>query len=208
MSVVQIFIHFVLGFGISFIGSIPIGSINAAVLRISMNQTVRAAFFFIAGATIAEFCYCFIAIHFSGFLLSIPKLEFYIQLISIPLFLLLGFFYWNAKSKTDQPKTNSSKKPFFQGLSLGFLNPLQIPFWLAYGTYFLTAGWIQQDTFLLTLFIFGAVAGSAFLLFLIAKFASVYSSKIRVSDKTVNRITAGILIVLAIYQAGKLLVKG
>ncbi len=208
MSTLQFLVHFGLGFITSFIGSIPLGSINAAVLRISINQTIRAAFLFIAGATIAELAYCFVAVHFSGFLLSIPKLEFYIQLISIPIFLLLALSYWVAKSKTDQPNKVESKKPFFQGLTLGFLNPLQIPFWLAYGTYFLSTGWIQQNTFLLTIFILGAVAGSAFLLFLIAKFASVYSSKIRVSDKTVNRITAGILVALALYQLGKLLAKG
>ncbi len=201
MSAIQILLHFTLGFITSFIGSIPLGSINAGVVRISITKNYKAALYFIAGATIAELFYSFIAIHFSSLLLSIPKFEFYIRLLSIPVFVLLGITYFFAKTQKETSSlTHNNSNTFLNGLTIGFLNPLQIPFWLAYGTYFISMGWIKENFVLLTIFIFGIIAGSSFLLFLIAKFSSYYASRLTINYKMINIFTGSIFIVLALYQ--------
>lgn len=208
MSILSVFIHFGLGFITSFIGSIPLGSINAMVVRISITQTMGAAIKFILGATFAELFYSFLCVHFSGFLLTIPKLEFYIQLISIPVFILLGFLYWYAKPKSEETTASRSddrNNTFAQGLSIGFLNPLQIPFWLAYTAYFLSVGWIQETTLLLNIFILGIISGSSLLLYMIAKFSSSFGSRFNIKDQTINRITGGLFFLLSLYQAVKMM---
>jgi threonine/homoserine/homoserine lactone efflux protein len=209
MTILSIVLHFCLGFITSFIGSIPLGSINATVMRISMTRTMGVAIQFIIGATIAELFYSFICVHFSGFLLTIPKLEFYIQLICIPVFIILGFTYWYAKPKPEEKTVLADYRTstFLQGLSIGFLNPLQIPFWLAYTTYFLSVNWIRQDTALLNFFILGIISGSSLLLYLIAKFSSFFGQRVNVRDQTINRITAGIFFLLSFYQLIKVLIE-
>ncbi len=198
---IDIIIHFALGFITSFVGSIPFGSINLAVIRISITENSVAAFRFIIGATIAEFFYSFIAIHFSAFLLAIPKLEFYIRLASIPIFVALGGLYFVSKPK-EKPSgfISGSQNNFLQGLTIGFLNPLQIPFWLAYGTYFLSVGWIKENSMLLNIFILGIILGSSVLLLIIAKSASYYREKFSINDDKVNKIIGGIFVLLACYQ--------
>ena len=201
MTLFTLLLHFTIGFIASFIGSIPLGSINAGVARISSTKSQKAAFYFIGGATLAELIYSFIAIHFSGFLLSIPKLAFYIRVISIPLFLLIGLTYFFAKdsekTKLLPPKNGSA---FLNGLTIGLLNPLQIPFWLAYGTYFINEGWIVDEFTLLNIFVLGIVSGSSFLLFLIAKFSSYYSAKLSINNQKINKATGVIFILLSFYQ--------
>ena len=200
MSALQLIIHFSLGFITSFIGSIPFGSINITVAKLGLTGKTSAAFRFIIGATIAELFYSFISIHFSAFLLTIPDLKFYIQIISIPIFILLGCSYFLSKPKSEQPTSSSEEQYFFQGLTIGFLNPLQIPFWLAYGTYFLTTGWIQQDFLLLMIFILGIIAGSSILLLLIAKFASAFRSNYTIDETKINKAIGVIFFLLALYQ--------
>jgi threonine/homoserine/homoserine lactone efflux protein len=201
MSLLQIVFHFLLGFVTSFLGSIPLGSINAGVARISITRNFSAAIRFIAGVTLAELFYSFIAIQFSGFLLSISRLEFYIRIICIPVFILLGLSYFFSKAKTQDKVTGSLKTDLFlQGLSIGFLNPLQIPFWLAYGSYFLSLSWIIDDFTYLNIFILGIVSGSVTLLIIIAKLSSHYGGKANLKDGLVNKITGGVFICLAFYQ--------
>lgn len=207
MSITQIMVHFALGFITSFLGSLPLGSINAAVIRISLVQTINAALRFIAGATLAELVYSFLAVHFSGILSKIPQLNVYIELFCIPVFSIIGFSYWYAKPKKlpdSAPVVTTNN--FWQGLSLGFLNPLQVPFWLAYSTYFLNMGWIRQDFKLLTVFVIGAICGSSLLLYLIAKFSTLYSRKITLSDATINKFTAGVFFLLAVYMTIKVII--
>ena len=201
MSVLQLIIHFSLGFITSFIGSIPFGSINITVARISVLGEKTSAIRFILGATVAELFYGAVSIHFSAFLLTIPNLKFYIQLVSIPIFILLGCSYFFSKPKSENLSSNVLQKNYFlQGLTIGFLNPLQIPFWLAYGTYFLSVGWIREDIILLNSFILGIISGSFVLLLLIAKFASHYRSKFSIDELKINKIIGGIFMLLAIYQ--------
>jgi threonine/homoserine/homoserine lactone efflux protein len=206
MTLLQVIIHYTLGFVTSFIGSIPLGTINATVIRLSLTENKRTILRFIAGATLAELIYSFIAVHFSGFLLTIPKLDFYIRLVSIPIFILLGLYYFFSKPKTNHPTTAGTyRNLFLQGLMLGLLNPLQVPFWLAYGTYLISAGWINKGFFPLNIFIIGIISGSFTLLYLVAKFSSNYKSKLKLKDTTINQVTGGILIFLALYEVVKIL---
>ncbi|HSZ26256.1 MAG TPA: LysE family transporter [Cytophagaceae bacterium] len=207
-SIMSLLFHFSIGFITSFIGSLPLGAINAAVVRISFTQNIAAALKFIVGATLAELLYSFIAVYFSAFLLLVPKFDIIIQLISIPIFMIMGVSYFRSKNKGKAIPAESSgsyKKEFLQGLSIGLLNPLQIPFWLAYSTYFISIGWLSNDKLLLSVFILGIIAGSSILLFLIAKFASYYKDRFHLNDKIINQITGGVFLLLAFYQTGKIL---
>jgi threonine/homoserine/homoserine lactone efflux protein len=201
MGILDLLLPFALGFITSFIGSIPFGSINLAVVRISIRENISSAFHFIIGATIAELFYSYISIHFSGFLISIPKLEFYIKVVTIPIFLFLGGIYFFSKPKPEHSVSELEyKNDFLQGLTIGFLNPLQIPFWLAYGTYFLSVGWIKKNSISMNIFVFGIILGSTTLLFIIARLASQYGEKFRIDENRISKIIGGMFVLLALYQ--------
>jgi len=128
MIVLEILIHFALGFATSFIGSIPFGSINLAVVRISITeigpQLFAYSWSYFSRIVLQLYLYSFFCI-----LLTIPKLEFYIKITTIPIFILLGGLYFFSRSKKQySDSTPVYKNNFFQGLTIGFFKPLANPF--------------------------------------------------------------------------------
>jgi threonine/homoserine/homoserine lactone efflux protein len=198
MTLVFIF-HYLLGFIVSFLGSLPLGAINAATIKITLLKGRHSAMQFILGATLAEFIYSFIAVHFSGFLLSLTNLEFYLRIFSIPVFTLVGIIYLRSKPSAEE-EVAIRENTFLQGLSIGLLNPLQVPFWLSYGTYLISIGWLSDETFMLNIFVAGIISGSFTLLVGLTMLTHKHKHRFNLNERNVNRFTAFIFFFLAFYQ--------
>lgn len=203
MTLLFLITHFTLGFLTSFIGTLPPGAINLEVLRLSLYSNTKTVLLFIGATMFAELIYTTIAVLFSSYLASIPKLEHYIQLLSIPVFIIIGLSYLFMTQKVednDNRMPPKSKNIVLKGLSLGFFNPLQVPFWITYTTYFLSVGWILNQSAILLVFIAGALAGSFSMLFLIYTFGSYYNKKFTLTMTKVNKGLAVLFFLLAGLQ--------
>jgi threonine/homoserine/homoserine lactone efflux protein len=93
---------------------------------------------------------------------------------------------------------------FLNGLFIGLINPLQIPFWIAYGSYLISEHYIDNDDFLLNVFIIGICSGTMVVLTLIALLSKKIISKINIQTRLINKSIGIVLFVLAIYQIVKL----
>jgi threonine/homoserine/homoserine lactone efflux protein len=205
----EIIWHFLVGMIVSFIGSIPLGSINLSTLQISLEKTARAAFIFALGATIVELVYSFIAIQFSAYLLQNKSLETYIQLVAIPAFIGLSIhsFMKKEKEKNQGVQTHVNDQGYFwKGVLIGLINPLQIPFWVAYGTYMLTNDWIKNDNFLLNFFVLGIVTGTYLLLSFVIVLSKKLENRLNLGRFNMNKAIGGVFLALAIYQMVKLII--
>lgn len=191
--------HFIIGLVVSFIGSIPLGTVNLAVVQTTININFRAGFYFALGATIIELIYSAIAIKFIAVLLNNSNLELIIQVISIPAFVLLGIFYYRKQEVAKAAETKK-RKSFYNGLFIGLINPLQIPFWIAYGSYLLSNNWIRNEEYLLNVFIAGICTGTLLVLTLIALVSRKIISRIDMQTKAVNKGIGVILFALSAYQ--------
>lgn len=201
----DLFWHFFIGLAVSFLGSLPLGTVNLAVIQTTINANFRAGFYFALGATIIELFYSAMAIKFIAILLNNAHIEIIIQAISIPVFFLLGIYYYR---KVGEPRTVSiekNRKSFFNGLVIGLINPLQIPFWIAYGSYMLSNNWIKNEDYLLNTFIIGICMGTLLVLTLIAFLSRTLISKINLKTQVVNKVIAAVLIVLSMYQTIKVI---
>ncbi|MBX9850683.1 MAG: LysE family transporter [Cytophagaceae bacterium] len=195
----EIFWHFTIGFIVSFLGSIPIGTVNLAVIQTTININLRAGIFFALGATLIELMYSIIAIKFIAALLDNVQIGITIQMISVPVFIILGIFYFRKReqAKMEQQK---GRKSFYNGLVIGLINPLQIPFWIAYGSFLLSKKWIINDDFLINIFIVGICFGTLMVLCLIAVISKKIVDRIELQTRLVNKTIGLVLIGLAIYQ--------
>lgn len=200
--------HFLVGMVVSFIGSIPLGSINLSTLQIALEKNVRAALLFALGATLVELVYSYIAIKFSAFLLSHKDVELYIQLVAIPAFVILSIQSFRKKASGAESKevNNRGKSSFLKGIFIGLVNPLQIPFWVAYGTYMLSNKWITNDGMLLNVFIIGIVTGTYLLLSLVIFGSKAIDAKLNLSRFNMNKAIGAIFLALAVYQTVKLVI--
>lgn len=196
----EFFWHFSIGLVVSFLGSIPLGTVNLAVVQTTINSNFRAGFYFALGATIIELIYSAIAIKFIAVLLNNAHVELSIQIISIPAFLVLGIFYYRKQNSSREVEIRN-KKSFYNGLLIGLVNPLQIPFWIAYGSYLLSNEWIRNEDSLLNMFIAGISVGTLLVLTLIALVSKKIIGRLDLQTNTVNKGIGVILFLLTAYQA-------
>jgi len=209
MNPITILTHLSLGFITSFLGTLPPGAINLEILRLSIQKKKQEVIRFMIGIIIPELIYTYVAVLFSGYLASIPNLEKYIQYISIPVLSIIGisYFFIKAPLADSSAQTVNSKNSFVKGLSYGFFNPLQVPFWITYSTYFLSVGWIIDNSILLSIFVLGAILGTIGMLVLIALFSSKYIAQMNLKVKLVNNFMGIVFLLLAAFQVINLLTQ-
>eukprot|EP01037_Dinobryon_pediforme_P007218 gene7218-7287_t len=102
----MIFLTFFIGIVANFIGYIPPGNINLTL-----------------------FFFTYFIMHAAKWLSGQVKLDTVIDWVMVVLFGVLGAITWVQRKKT--PDTNySDQESIKYGILLGFLNPMQIPFWM------------------------------------------------------------------------------
>lgn len=103
----------------------------------------------------------------------------------IILFTALGMITWLNRKKA--PSADYSKYQSIKyGIILGFINPMQIPFWLICATYLITHGWILTGTLPLIIFSIGSALGSFLCLLLYARSANYIQTRLELSTQFIN----------------------
>ena len=130
---------FSIAFIVSFLGSVPPGTINITTMQLSVRHHQRAALFFALAASLTEFVYAGVTVKFQIFLSDQPAFTQNFQLITALAMIVLGIVNLIAKKRStksmDQSEGMKGRNGFKRGVVLGLLNPLTIPFWLAVTAY-------------------------------------------------------------------------
>jgi threonine/homoserine/homoserine lactone efflux protein len=201
----MIFLTFALGLIVNFIGYIPPGNINLTLVQIAINRGYQQAIYFIAAFSCIEFFFTFAIIHAANWLSGQLKLTNIIDWVMIILFGALALVTWLNRKKP--PKPDYSKYDSIRyGIVLGFVNPMQIPFWMISGTYLITHGWILTGMVPLIIFSLGSALGAFLCLWLYAKSAAFLQSKFEVSTQIINTCIAALFCSFAIYHLIKQLI--
>jgi threonine/homoserine/homoserine lactone efflux protein len=195
--------NFFLGFVWSFIGSIPPGAINLIAIKISgVDGNRKGALWFAFGAVLPEGIYSSIAFIFAEYLMKQEGLERILLAVSAPVLIGLGILYWFSKPKEKtEGKTGKPAALFAQGLVLGILNPLNIPYWLTYNMVFFGNEWLHAGDLPMVFYITGILLGTFGLLYLAIWFAPTFTKLVKTSGQTINRALAIILTVMGLWQA-------
>jgi len=202
----MIFLTFFIGLVVNFIGYIPPGNINLTVVQITINRSFKQALQFIIAFAIAEFIFTFAIMHGAQWLSEQLHLNFIIDMVMITLFLTLGTITWLNRNKPPKAKY-SAKESIRYGLLLGFINPMQIPFWMVAGTYLIQHEWIVVGNLALVIFSIGSAGGAFLCLFLYARFARYIQNKFEISTRNLNTGIAILFFCFAGYQIIRHLVE-
>lgn len=129
------------GLLISFIGALPLGSLNITAFDIAASQGITDALGFAIAAIVIELIYVRLTLLGNEKLIFGDKFSRYVLPLAAILLLYLGitsFYSINstevASSSVFLPRISS---PIILGLLLSALNPLQIPFWMLWSKYLL-----------------------------------------------------------------------
>jgi len=198
----MIILTFFIGLIANALGYIPPGNINLTLVKITINRGLKQAMMFITAFSSVEFFFTYFIMHAAKWLSAQVRLDMVIDWVMIVLFITLGIITWIHRKKP--PKENYSQRASIRyGILLGFLNPVQIPFWMITGTYVITHQWIAVGQVALVIFSIGAAAGAFLALFLYAKFAKYIQQKFALSTLVVNTGIAVLFFAFAVYGVMK-----
>ena len=196
----------VIAFAISYVGSIPPGTVNVSVMQLSILKKHRAAVFFSLAACLVEFIYAGITVQFHLFLNSHPEIAFYFQVVTAIALIGLSISNLFSKSTSSSIKVDTKvtgRHGFLRGLILGFLNPMTIPFWLAITTYLENDGLVEVTGLGFWVYLIGLSSGTFILLLTVDGLGKRFS---RVADNSfvVHKVPGFILLALGVYYLFKL----
>jgi threonine/homoserine/homoserine lactone efflux protein len=193
---------FFIGLIANFIGYVPPGNINLTLVKITINRGMKQAMQFIIAFSIVEFFFTYVIMHGAKWLSGQVKLDTIIDWVMVVLFTVMGTITWIHRKKPPEGKYSDTDS-FKYGILLGFLNPVQIPFWIITGTYLITHEWVLAGQVALVIFSVGSAAGAFLCLFLYARFAQYIQSKFALSTRLINTAIAILFFAFAGYHVVK-----
>jgi threonine/homoserine/homoserine lactone efflux protein len=199
----MIFLTFFIGLLANFIGYIPPGNINLSLIKLTINRGLKQALQFITAFSCVEFFFTYFIMHAAKWLSAQVRLDVVIDWVMVVLFSVLGIVTWMHRNKPPESNNHSEHDSIRYGILLGFLNPMQIPFWMITGTYLITHEWILAGKLALVIFSLGSAAGAFLCLFLYAKFASFIQGKFALSTRVINTGIAVLFFAFAAYHVVK-----
>ncbi|UUF14989.1 MULTISPECIES: hypothetical protein [Flavobacterium] len=157
------------GFLVSFLGSIPLGYLNLVGLEIYTKSGLHDLVFFLFGVIVVETFVIYFTLLFAKQLTNNKKLMKIIDFFAIGFMFVLAFaFYFNFNQET---KSNGILQnyliysPFVIGIILNCFNFLQLPFWASWNLYLLNGKYITIERKLKYYYIAGTLIGVFFGMF-------------------------------------------
>ncbi len=122
---------------ISFLGTLPMGTLNISAMQISLSESVRPALYFSAGAVIVEMLYVRLTLVAMDWFKKHKKLLISMEWFTLVIILALAissFYTALHPSIKTSPLLSNTVHRFWLGAGMSAVNPLQIPFWFGWST--------------------------------------------------------------------------
>jgi len=199
---------FLTGMVISFLGSLPLGTLNIAAMQISISSGVAAAMLFSAGSLLMEIIYVRLSLVAMDWIRKqerILKILEWATLI-IVLALAAASFYAALHPKIEKNIVLDSPLPkFLLGLIMSAVNPVQIPFWFGWSTVLFTKKVLmpRQDHY--NIYIAGIGIGTFIGNCIFIFGGLLIATKINTNQHILNWIIGGIFAATALIQLWKIL---
>jgi threonine/homoserine/homoserine lactone efflux protein len=134
----KLFRIFLWGLMISFLGSLPLGTLNVAAMQIGIQEGILHAIYFSFGSLLVEMIYVRISLMGVDWIRKQKKLMKAMEWFTLIIILALaaGSFY-AAAAKGDEAKNvflENNMHRFLLGMFMSAINPVQIPFWFGWST--------------------------------------------------------------------------
>jgi threonine/homoserine/homoserine lactone efflux protein len=196
---------FLIGFLISFIGSIPPGTLNLSVLQLGLEGKIKTALRFALAVAIIEYPYAWIGVVFEDWITSNPAVVENFRLITAIMMTSLGILSLLRVRKPSINPSKFSESGFRRGIVLSILNPMAIPFWVAITAYFKAHDWIDLSTpGLVHTYVFATSVGAIALLTIFVFLANRLAPYVK--DSLIVKLIPGvILLALGLYAFAKYL---
>ena len=129
---------FLWGLLISFLGSLPLGTLNIAAMQIGIQESVTHALYFSLGSLLVEMIYVRISLVGVDWVRKQEKLMKAMEWFTLIIILALAAGSFMAALKDGAETKNvfleNTMHRFLLGMFMSAINPVQIPCWLGWST--------------------------------------------------------------------------
>lgn len=194
---------FFTGMVISFLGSLPLGTLNVAAMQIAISDGVPPALWFALGMLLVEVVYVRVSLKAMDWVRRQRKLLRFLEWFTVVIVLALAASSFYAALHPAVSKNvilSSTLHRFFLGAMMCAVNPMQFPFWFGWSTVLFTKKILlpQRDHY--NTYILGIGIGT-FIGTLVFIFAGrLVSGAISDNHSLLNWIIGGIFALTAVIQ--------
>jgi threonine/homoserine/homoserine lactone efflux protein len=205
-NIVKIFLW---GLVISFLGSLPLGTLNVAAMQIGIQESIREAIWFSFGSLLVEMVYVRISLVGIDWVRKQGRLMKWMEWITLAIIvaLAIGSFIAAAEGggNTKNIMLNNHLHRFLLGMLMCAINPVQIPFWFGWSTVLFTKNILQPVKIQYNIYILGIGLGT-----LMGNCVFIFGGKWMVqrianSQQYLNWVIGGIFALTAVIQLVKML---
>jgi threonine/homoserine/homoserine lactone efflux protein len=158
------FKNIVVGFIVSFVGSLPLGYLNIIGVEVFSKFGINPLVYYLLGVIVVEAVVIYFTVIFANQLVNNKKLMKGIDFFAVFFLLLLAYLFYGHSNQTVEDHNYLEEyvqySPFLIGMVLCGLNFLQIPFWMAWNLYLMDANHISLHRKLKFHYIFGTLVGT------------------------------------------------
>lgn len=137
----RLFRILITGLTISFLGTLPLGTLNITAMQISVTDGIRPAIYFVLGCLLVEVIYVRVSLVAMNWVLQHKKLFRWLEWTSVAIILALAVSSFVAAADPEVKKNvllSGGVHRFWLGVLMSALNPVQIPFWFGWSTVLFT----------------------------------------------------------------------
>ena len=201
---------FLTGWFISFLGSLPLGSLNIAAMQISITDGIRPAILFSVGSLLAEVIYVRLSLIAMDWITRQQKLFRILEWVTIAIVTALAISSFYAAAHPTVNKNvilSSTLHRFWLGLFMSALNPMQIPFWFGWSTVLFTKKILLPKASHYNIYIVGIGLGTLFGNGVFIFGGKLIGDKLNNNQHILNWVIGGIFALTVIIQVWKMFTK-
>lgn len=201
---------FFTGMFISFLGTLPLGTLNIAAMQISIAESVRNAILFSLGALTAEMVYVRISLVAMNWVRRQEKIFKLLDWLTLLIIIALAVASFIAASHPHQNKNvilNNNLPSYILGLTMSAVNPMQIPFWFGWSTVLFTKKILLPNNPHYNFYTIGIGIGTLIGNSIFIFGGQLIAAKVRNNQAGVNYAIAGVFTVTALIQLWRMFVR-
>lgn len=197
------------GMFISFLGCLPLGTLNVTAMQIGLQENIKNALLFSFGCLLVEMLYVRLSLIGIEWIRKQVKLMRIMEWFTLAIIIALaaGSFTAALKGGNSQKNEvlNNNMHRFLLGMLMSSVSPAQIPFWFGWSTVLFEKGTLQpvktQYNFYITGIGLGTLLGNCVFIF----GGRLIVQRIANSQAYLNWVIGGIFAITAVIQVIKML---
>jgi len=153
------------GMIVSFLGTLPLGTLNVAAMQISVQESIADAIYFSIGSLLTEMAYVRISLVGINWVRKQKILFKWMEWIALAIVVALAVGSFIAAKQDNHAKNvmlDNNMNRFLLGLMLSAISPMQVPFWFGWSTVLFQKNILQPKNSFYNFYIVGIGLGTLF----------------------------------------------